>query len=561
MPKDGQDIPKSTPLKPRSQSGCKKHPGRNGTDLLALGIALAAIIMLVGIGSNVVPAAIAALLGKGPAPDRLLLNAFLLNMALVLLGWLRYRELTEELASRRSAEQKARLLAETDALTGLLNRRSLSPAADKMFADAAKRGEAVAIVMLDLDKFKQVNDCNGHAAGDALLIEAANRVTAILPPGSLLARIGGDEFACALPYSPSRPEAVDYLVERLIDAVARPVRFAETDIETTISAGIAGHLPSSAEDARSVLHNADIAMYHAKKRGRNRHCWFNPEMEEETRFRTVMESAIRRGLENGEFVPFYQKQIDLHTGQLTGYEMLARWETAELGSVGPEQFIRVAEEIGLIDELSDQLIRKALNDARDWDPSLSLSINVSPYQLRNPWFAQKLLKLLVENNFPANRLEIEITEGALVENVGLVRTMITSLRNQGVRIILDDFGTAHSSLCRLRSVSFDRLKIDRSLIATMDHSIESAAIVKSIIALGEGLGLPITAEGIETPEMLARICSFGEVRGQGFLYGQPQTAENTRAELSALGLLNSASADISKVELSDHAPLPAARTA
>ena len=561
MPKDGQDIPQAALVLPRVQSVCAKRPVRSGTDLVALGIAVAAIIMLIGIGGNVVPAAIDAMLGNGPPPNRLLLNAFLLNMALVLLGWLRYRELTEEIADRSRAEEKARLLAETDALTGLLNRRSLGPEADHMFAEAAARGEAVAIVMLDLDKFKQVNDANGHAAGDTLLIEAANRLAAILPPGALLARIGGDEFACALPYSPRHPETIDYMVERLIDVVARPVRFAGAEIETTISAGVAGHMPDSTADARTVLHNADIAMYHAKKRGRNRHCWFNPAMEEEMRFRTVMEAAIRRGLANDEFVPFYQKQVDLQTGRLTGFEMLARWETDDLGHIRPDQFIPVAEEIGLIEELSEQLIRKALLDARDWSPELSLSVNISACQLRNPWFAQKLLKLLVEANFPANRLEIEITEEALMQNMALIRTMTTSLKNQGVRIILDDFGTGNSSLSRLRALPFDRLKIDRSLVATMNVSIESAAIVKSIISLGEGLGLPITAEGIETPEAMSRICSFGDVRGQGFLYGQPQSAQDMKADLAALGMLNAPAAARPERPVHQTAILPEARTA
>ena len=560
MPKGAQDNPQSALALQRLQPRCDEHLGRTESDVAARGIALAAIIMFVGIGSAVIPDAIHAMLGDGPGPDRLLTTALLLNIAIVMLGWQRYRELTDEVAARRRAEEKAWLLAETDALTGLLNRRSLGTAANRLCQEAAQQGKAVAIIMLDLDKFKQVNDLNGHAAGDTLLVEAASRLAEILPEDALLARIGGDEFACAVSYAPERPHQIDHLVERLIGAVARPVHFAGAEIETTISAGIAAHLPDSSEEAPALLHNADIAMYHAKKRGRNRHCWFDPAMEQALRLRRELESRVRHGVAKDEFVPFYQKQIDLRTGELTGFEMLARWESAGPPQIGPNVFIPIAEEIGLIEVLSESLIRKAFIDARDWAPRLSLSINISACQLRNPWFAQKLLKLMVETNFPPSRLEIEITERALQENLGLLGTMITSLKNQGVRIILDDFGTGQSALSRLRALPFDRIKIDRSLITTLNHSAESAAIVRSIVSLGEGLGLPITAEGIETEDALVRLCQFGDFRGQGFFYGQPQSAEDIRQELGVQGLAQRpvVSADY---DPADEAVLPAARIA
>ena len=539
----------------------RKRSNESKPDLVPLGIAVAAVILLTGIGIRILPATFSWLFDNGAAPDRLMLTAFLLNIALVMLGWRHYRTLTQEIAEHRKAEENARLLAETDALTGLLNRRSLSPAADQLFVESASTGQAVAIVMLDLDKFKQVNDSNGHAAGDALLVETANRLARILPADALLARLGGDEFACAMPYSPAHPEVVDDLVEGLIAAIARPVRFAGTEIETTISAGIACHLPDSGRDARVVLHNADIAMYHAKKRGRNRYCWFEPSMENELRRRTELEAGIRRGVAADEFVPFYQKQVDLKTGELTGYEMLARWNSPEFGTIRPDQFIPVAEEIGLIDALFEQLIGKALVDARNWHPSLNLSVNISCHQLRNPWFAQKLLKLLIEANFPPSRLEIEIKESALLENIGLVRTMITSLRNQGMRITLDDFGTGHSSLLRLRSLPFDRLKIDRSLISSIGENAPSAAIINSIVSLTESLGLRLTAEGIETADILGLMNRMGDFRGQGSLFGAPQSASETQAELARLGLLNGTAPNLAQVQTDDQIELPAARSA
>lgn len=530
-------MPRSRPALGRVSTGSDPHLARTGKDVVTLGIALAAIIMFVGTGGSVLPAIVRAMSGHGIGPDKLLVNALLLNIALVIFGWRRYRELTGEVAERRRAEEQARQLAETDALTGCLNRRSIGPAADLLIQRATAHGDAVAVIMLDLDKFKQINDVNSHAAGDALLCEAARRLDERLPDGALLARIGGDEFACVIEFPAGRPDLVDGIVEKLIEAVGKPVSFGDGEVETTISAGIARREPHGAEDAQAVLHNADIAMYHAKKHGRNRHCWFDPAMESELMFRSELEAGIRRGVPRHEFVPFYQKQIDLETGELTGFEMLARWKSPTLGVVSPDIFVPVAEEIGLIAQLSEQLIRTALRDARNWNPKLTLSVNISPVQLRDPWFAQKLLKLLVEANFPASRLEIEVTESCLHENVGLVRSMITSLQNQGVTVSLDDFGTGYSSLSQLRSLPFDRIKIDRSFVSTVNESAESATIIQSIISLGKGLGLPITAEGIETEAVLATMRELGKFKGQGFLYGFPEAAKETEAELAQLNLL------------------------
>ncbi|MFM5948330.1 MAG: putative bifunctional diguanylate cyclase/phosphodiesterase, partial [Novosphingobium sp.] len=475
-------MPRIQPAQDISRHLGEPPLGSTGKDVVALGIAIAAIIMFVGTGGSVLPAVVRSLSGTGLGPDKLLINALLLNIALVIFGWRRYRELTGEVAERRRAEAQARILAETDALTGCLNRRSIGPAADQLFAEAEARGDAVAVIMLDLDKFKQVNDVNSHAAGDVLLIEAARRLLDCLPEGALLARIGGDEFACVVSHSANRTDQIDSLTETLIAAVARPVAFHDSEIETTISAGIASRQPGSPIDAQGLLHSADIAMYHAKKRGRNRFCWFDPAMESELKFRSELEGGLRRGIGKGEFVPFYQKQVDLETGELVGFEMLARWKSPVLGQVSPEIFVPVAEEIGLIAPISEELIARALRDARNWDPRLTLSVNISPLQLRDPWFAQKLLKLLVEANFPPSRLDIEVTESCLHENLGMVRSMITSLQNQGVQVSLDDFGTGYSSLAQLRSLPFNRIKIDRSFVTTVNDSPESVTIIQSIIS-------------------------------------------------------------------------------
>ena len=519
-------------------SGAKSAPlRRTNRDIMTLGIASAVIIMFVGTGGSVLPQIVRAIAGHGAGPDRLLTNALLLNIALIIFGWRRYRDLTTEVAERRKAEAQARDLAEHDALTGCLNRRSISAAATALVSAAHARGQAAAFIMLDLDRFKLVNDVNGHAAGDALLREAANRIRAALPPQALLARLGGDEFAVILPFVPSRSEEIERLTETLIADVAQPVRYGDTQIETTLSAGLSRTEPDQPADTPKLLHMADIAMYHAKRNGRNRFAWFEPNMESEQRFRAEIAVGIRRGIPLGEFVPYYEKQIDLESGTIAGFEMLARWNSPKLGMVNPEIFIPVAEDIGLIGELSENLIRQALRDARNWDPRLTLSVNISPVQLRDPWFAQKLLKILVEANFPPSRLEIEVTESCLHENVGLVRSLITILKNQGITVSLDDFGTGYSSLSQLRSLPFDRIKIDRSFVMSLLDDKDSATIIQSIISLGKGLDLPITAEGIENEAVLAQLRGLGKFKGQGYLYGFPEPADRTAAELAQLDLL------------------------
>ena len=516
---------------------------RVGRDIIVLAVSFGALILFVGNGSTVLPQAIRYLQGIGLPPDRLLSNAMLLNIALIVFGWRRYRDLSEQVVERSLAEEKARQLAETDPLTGCLNRRAMAPATDHLRAESAKRGELVAVLVLDLDNFKRLNDTNGHAAGDAVLSESARRMRAVVPANALLARLGGDEFACAVPFDPARPEFVDRTASQLIESLCAPIVNSGIRLEgISISLGIArSDIPADkAISAQDLLHMADIAMYHAKKGGKNRYYWFEPQMESELRFRSELENGIRRGVGNGEFVPFYEPQVCLQTGTITGFEMLARWQSPELGLVGPDLFIPIAEEIGVIADLSESVIRQALQDAKEWDPELGLSVNISPVQMRDPWFAQKLLKLLVEANFPPSRLEIEITESCLHENLGLVRSLIASLKNQGIRISLDDFGTGYSSLAQLRSLPFDRIKIDRSFISTLASNSDSMTIVQAIASLGSGLGLPITAEGVEEPEVVDELRRMGEFKAQGYLYGRPAAAQDVEKRLAELGLLRRA---------------------
>ncbi len=512
-------------------------------DVVALGIAAAAILLLLATGGAVLPGTVRSLLGQSTAPDRLLVSALLLNIALIIFGWRRYRELTREIAERRRAEDQARLLAATDPLTHCLNRRAMIEATEQLHASAAARGEAIAYCMIDLDNFKQINDMYGHTCGDAVLVKLCDRLRALLPREARLARLGGDEFAFVVPYPVGHTERIDDLVIRVFASVAEPLDVCDISVELTVSVGIASDrdsegAPDADIDAATLMHRADMALYHAKKQGRNRHFWFETSMENELRFRNQLEAGIRRGLAQNEFVPYYEQQIDIDSGELVGFEMLARWQSEQLGLVSPEIFIPIAEEMGLITQLSEQLMDRAFADARDWDDSLTLSINISPVQLRDPWFAQRLLKRLVASNFPPRRLEIEITESCLHENIGLVRTMITSLRNQGVQISLDDFGTGYSSLEQLRDLPFDRIKIDRSFISELRSPGGGSRLVDAIFAMGRGLELPLTAEGVEDEEILAALRTMGTLKAQGYVYGRPETAEQVRRRLAATGKLS-----------------------
>jgi len=510
-------------------------------DYVGLGIIVAAVLLFVANGSTVLTDFIRSVLTGTRPHEPMLSVALILNIALLLFGWRRYVDLTREVGQRREAEETAHRLAHTDPLTGCLNRRSISPVLDEMIETARATGHEVVVVMMDLDNFKRSNDGHGHKAGDEVLRQSARRVGDILPERSVMARLGGDEFAFAAIYDPDHVEAIDRLMARISIAINRPIEVEGVVLDITASFGLATSADRAncqpGEAAAKLMHRADLAMYQAKKSGRNRYCWFEQSMENELRFRSELERGIRDGIPRGEFVPFYEKQINLDTGELTGFEMLARWKSPKHGLLSPEIFIAIAEEIGLISELSESLIRQALKDARDWDPRLTLSVNISPMQLRDPWFAQKLLKLLVEANFPPHRLDIEITETCLHENIGVVRTLITSLKNQGIRISLDDFGTGYSSLAQLRTLPFDQIKIDRFFVSNLGKNKDSDTIVEAISSLGKGLNLPITAEGIESIEVLAELRKYGSFKGQGFLYGQPSDADSVRTLLAEGNLL------------------------
>ena len=523
-------------------------------DIIAGGIVVAAILLFVGTGSNVMQAAVRALIGIGGGPDRALATAVILNVALILFGWRRYKDLNREILERTEAEQRARYLADTDPLTGFLNRRALLATGQRQIASAIAEKRQVALFLLDLDHFKTVNDIHGHAAGDRVLQVAAERISAVLPPNATKARLGGDEFVAMLVFEPAARADIDALAAELVMVLDNVVAHDAQQIRVGASLGI-----SLASDAsvtmETMVRQADIAMYHGKDEGRNRHIWFETGMEMAVQVRNQIETGIRDGMPRGEFVPHFEPQVDIASGRLIGFEMLMRWESPEYGMIPPERFIPVAEESGLIGELSLQVIREAMEVAKRWDPTIMLAVNISPQQLKDPWFSQKLTKLLVEVGFPAAQLEVEITESSLFENLPLVRSIVTSLKNQGVSLSLDDFGTGYSSLSHLRALPFDRIKIDRSFVAAMRGSPDAQAIVVAIVRLGESLAMPITAEGVEDEATAIELTRLGCSKGQGWYFGRAASAADTERLLADRGLLRAPMAPPASPDASEDAPL------
>jgi diguanylate cyclase (GGDEF)-like protein len=512
------------------------EPVKGKQDIVTGAISVAAILMFVGTGSSVLSTTLQHYFEGGAPADRTLVIALLLNVALILFGWRRHHALSQEVRVRTAAEERAQQLASRDPLTGFLNRRSLAEEGAAMFVRAHRRRKAMALLMLDLDHFKTINDMHGHAVGDALLRAVAVEIAQAMPPIALQARLGGDEFSCGFLFDPAQPDTVERIAERLVARMAQPFEAEGLHLHISCSLGIArSDFDCASIDA--LMRSADIAMYQAKKSGRNRYAWFDQSMERELQVRNELESGLRLAIPRQEIVPYFEQQIDLASGRLHGFEVLARWEHPTRGLISPDLFIPIAEETGMIAELSLSIMRQSFLAARDWDQSLSLSINISPWQLRDAWLAQKIIKVLTETGFPANRLEIEITESSLFDNLALAQSIVGSLKNQGVRLALDDFGTGYSSLAHLRALPFDRIKIDKSFVMSLAENADSAAIVKAIASLGESLNLPVTAEGVEDAAIEERLRALGVSKAQGWHYGKPLSMTGVRRLLAERRLL------------------------
>jgi len=467
---------------------------------------------------------------EGRAPDfstgvQVAAAALVLNVALILFGWRRYVDLQHESELRADGERRAALQAATDSITGLSNRKGFADGVDRLCREQLDDQHCLVIVSLQMQRFKRINDRHGYDLGDALLREMASAMSLDVPEDGIIARLSGDEFAIAACVRTASLASAETMAEALLRDVSRTYDIQGAFVQVGAFAGIASGSPGAPCRASDLLRRADIALDHARSARAARPTWFDSGMERALIERGELEQAIRIGVDHGQFIPVFEPQVDLATGNLTGFEVLARWQHPNRGMLSPELFIPVAEEIGLIGPLSEAVVAQALDAAREWDPTLSLSVNISPAQLSDPWLAQRLVRLLTERNFPAERLVIEVTESSLFSDLDLAKSLVLSLKNQGVRLALDDFGTGFSSLSHLRLLPLDFIKIDRSFVATIHADRESAAIVRAVTTLAQALGIPVTAEGLEDAATLERVRALGAKTGQGWFLGKPMSAE------------------------------------
>ena len=463
---------------------------------------------------------------------RLASTALTLNVALILFGWRRYVDLQHEAEMRAEHERRAVVLATTDSITGLYNRKGFADRAGQLCAEAAGRGDDLVVISFQVHRFRTVNDQHGYETGDRLLKTISVSLVDELGPDAVLARLSGDEFAVALALANERMSRADELAEAVLRIVTRPLLFEEKIIQVGAFAGIAA-APAGEVRIPDILRRADIAMDHARSGRVARPIWFDAGMERALIAHAEIEQGIRVGLDHDQFVPYFEPQVDLATGEIVGFEMLARWIHPLSGVIGPDVFIPVAEEIGLIGRLSEHVIAEALREAASWDPKVKISVNISPFQLADGWLAQRIVKTLADTGFPAERLVIEITESSLFADIDLARTIVTSLKNQGIRLALDDFGTGFSSLAHLRSLPFDIIKIDRSFVTNINAKRENSAIVRAVTTLANALQVPVCVEGIESEDSYKTVVRLGCEIGQGWYFGKPMPAEQARELLDA----------------------------
>jgi diguanylate cyclase (GGDEF)-like protein len=452
----------------------------------------------------------------------------LLLLGAVLIGglvWAVGRLLRErrEAARRLAAEREIRVLAFHDPLTGLPNRRQFNEALKNAAAAPPRAGDGHGLFMLDLNAFKRINDVFGHAAGDEVLIHVAGRLSRAVRDGDVVARLGGDEFAVLATHL-SGPEAATGLALRIIDELHAPVQVGDREHAVGAAIGIAMTPQDGAEPAE-LMRKADIALYRAKGQGHSAMRFFEPDMDALVRERDDIERELRLAMAAGEVVPFYQPLVDMKTGRIGEFEALARWTHPQMGEISPTRFIPIAEDCGLIGPLTDALLERACADAVWWPSEVLLAFNISPALLHDPGFGLRLMAILGRTGFPARRLELEITESALVRDLEAARQVLGSLRSAGIRIALDDFGTGYSSLYHLRNFKLDKIKIDRSFIDAMATDSDSAAIVRALVGLGAGLGLDVTAEGVETEDQRRLLSGQGCDQAQGFLYSEAVDAD------------------------------------
>jgi diguanylate cyclase (GGDEF)-like protein len=460
--------------------------------------------------------------------DNFIFVVFVMSVGFAIFSYRRVRELRVEMMARRNAEREAKKLARHDPLTGLPNRRFFVETLGEVLLTTTVNSQS-AVLMLDLDGFKSINDAYGHAVGDQALIEFAQRISATMRSGAVFIRVGGDEFAVIVP----KIESLDgptALARRITAAVAEPFLIGHISTSVGVGIGIAV-APSDGMDPEILVQRADRALYRAKAEGRSCIRFFEPGMDAHVERRVAIEHELRAAVAAKIIVPYYQPVVAFEGERVVGFEALARWKSDKLGWVAPDVFIAVAEEIGIISELGDQLLRQACLDASAWPADLTLAFNISGIQLRDPTIRLRILAILAQTGFNPRRLELEITETALVDNMKVAQTVTNQLRQAGVRIALDDFGTGYATLSQLLSLKLDRIKIDRSFVDRLGKDQESTTIVRAVLGLANGFELETTAEGVENNEQLTLLKADGCLEGQGYLFSKAVPANEIQGLL------------------------------
>ena len=453
--------------------------------------------------------------------------------------------LSRDITERKEAEQRILRLAYFDNLTGLPNRQSFLERVNREIRRAQQRGSKLGVLFLDLDGFKNINDTMGHTNGDLILQWTADRLRQAMRPSDLvwhgpsaaddaeLARLGGDEFT-ALVLDIAHPEDSLVVAHRLLQLMRRPFVLEGREVVLTTSIGVAVY-PDDGQDALTLLKHADTAMYHAKDQGRNNCQLYSASLTEQAMQRMNLERNLRLALERGEFRLEYQPQIDLQQGRVLSAEALIRWQSPDQGTIPPAHFIPLAEENGLIIPIGNWVLRSACTDAAAWGRSgqqVRVAVNLSPLQLKDPDLMRTVQDALARSGLPAERLELEVTESAVMEDSSTTLATLNALRSHGVRIALDDFGTGYSSMSYLKRLPLNNLKVDRSFVRGLPSDEENRAIVRAILSLGASLGLAVTAEGVETIEQANALREMACGVVQGFYFSRPVPAREIPALLN-----------------------------
>jgi diguanylate cyclase (GGDEF)-like protein len=458
----------------------------------------------------------AALKGSAASQNALLLDGRMIKISHQPMDNGGYVATHEDVTEAVHAEEQIKYMAGHDPLTGLPNRALLR---EKIDRELAVSGKTTALLCLDLDRFKEVNDTLGHAVGDVLLKAVADRLTACLREGDSIARLGGDEFVVFQTNVGSRDQA-SVLAQRIVEVIDKAFIIDGKSIRIGVSIGIA-IAPDDGDLADSLLRHADTALYKAKSNGRGTFCFFEPAMDANRQERRELEILLQQAVETQQFEIYYQPQVDTHSERVVGFEALLRWHHPERGLVSPAEFIPLAEETGLIVPIGEWVLRRACQDAASWPAGISVAVNLSPLQFKSQALAHSVVSALSDAGLPASRLELEITESVLLTDNDTALATLHHIRSLGVRIAMDDFGTGYSSLSYLRLFPFDKIKIDQSFIRELGNSKDCAAIVKAVVDLGASLGITTTAEGVETSDQLTRVREQGCTEIQGYLFGKP----------------------------------------